>query len=368
MSKRPSIAIQAIFCGLSVFAIGHSARAESSTTEPSAKLAIAEDAYQHVDFDKVYTEARRGLTLGNASVRITARFHVLLGISAAALDKESEAREHFIAALAISPSLRLEQSLSPKLRGPYLEARGFWEAYSERLNLAAAVDTANGQLHVGVEDPAHLAHAIRLYLRKVGAPRFTLSKLATQGTAEVPLPPDLIRDGFEYYGVLVDDQRNVLFDLANATTPIAVSGKPVALQTSPASQIAQLPLATSQPRTSNWVPQVLTVSGLAAIGVGAVFNYRRERFADEWNSPSCEQPGHTRLAQCGDVNSDRKTAERLAIGLYVGGSLLVVSGILTFVTNSSSNARREIPKSANSAPTCQIYAWNGLGASCFATF
>jgi hypothetical protein len=329
-------------------------------------LAMAEEAYQQVDFDRVYAEAQRSLALGHPNARITARLHVLLGISAAALGKESESRDHFVAALAISPALRLEQTLSPKLRGPYLEARGFWLAHPDRLSVKAAVDRPSGQLTIWLEDPAHLTQTVRLYLRKDGDASFTQLAFKARAIIQIPIPPKLLRSGFEYYSQALDGQNNVVYEQANATAAVALLGERTASLKSRRPEPPRLPLGTTA--TTTWVPPAMALGGLAAAGAGAFFNYRREVLADRWNSPSCEQPGQTRSSQCAGLNADRKLAERLALGLYAGGGLLVTGSTILWLLNRASNSAQEPPQQASLGPACQVIAWDGLGAACAGSF
>lgn len=372
MSKSTSLSrclpFGIIVLGTLTLGASRGALAEPLADARSAALTAAEEAYQHVDFDTVYSEAHRALKVGNANVRVTTRLHVLLAISAAALGKEAESRENFIAALAISPTLRFDQSLSPKLRSPYLEARGFWEAYPERLSLKAAADHSTKRLQLELEDPARLAHTIRLYLRKAGTSAFTVRHLEASATAEVPLSPDLLRGGFEYHGQLLDAQSNVLLTLANATTPMISRAEGTARSESSRGERQKSSKATARAKSNTWLPQALVIGGLGAAGVGALFNYRREKLASEWNGTDCEQPGQTRLAQCEDVNSDRKLAERLSVGLYAGGGLLVTTGLVTWLLSPSSDTKQAANKQSVRTPVCQIYAGNELGASCSGSF
>lgn len=354
--------------GLLAISESRSVRAETQATATTAALAFAEEAYQRVDFEKVYEEALRGLKLGNANVKTTARFHVLIGISAAALDKGDDAREHFIAALAVAPSLHLERNLSPKLRGPYLEACGFWDAYQERLGLTASVDAAGKQLLLSLEDPAHLAHAIRLYFRKAGSVAFTSSNIDVHGTLRLSLPLELLREGFEYFGQVVDEHGNEIYALADATKVVTVAGKPTGASPSVSNPVARGSRTPRNSKTTSWFPQALAMGGLAAVGVGAVFNYRREKLAGEWNSPKCEQPGQTRLGQCAGINSERKTAERVSIGLYAGGGLAVVGGIVLWLTEQSPKEGQPKTKGDTYSTACGVDTRNGLGASCAGSF
>src|SRR5688572_15370395 len=76
-------------------------------------LGQVERAYAEVDFARTLDLARAALRAGGNTPARTARLYLLLGISAAALDEAEEARTAFTRVLALDPSMKLEQSLSP---------------------------------------------------------------------------------------------------------------------------------------------------------------------------------------------------------------------------------------------------------------
>src|SRR4051812_18192171 len=80
----------------------------------SQGIADAERAYQAVDFPATYALAKKALEAGGAAREQTARLYVLLGISAAAQGDLEEAKQSFVVALAVKPTLKLDQGLSPK--------------------------------------------------------------------------------------------------------------------------------------------------------------------------------------------------------------------------------------------------------------
>ena len=58
---------------------------------------------------------------------------------------------------------------------------------------------------------------------------------------------------------------------------------------------------------------------------------RREDAAREWNGAGCEQPGLTRVQQCGAVDQRRQNAERFSIGLAAAGGALLVGSAVSLV-------------------------------------
>jgi hypothetical protein len=317
-------------CSLSLCRQAVAAQPDATTIQEA--LAAAEKAYQDVDFVAVYNSSCRGLEKGHADVASTARLSILCGISAAALDKREEAKRHFILALAVRPELQLDRELSPKLRGPYLEAQGFWGEQSERLTLRLVSRDSARQMLVRVHDPANLASRVEFYSRALGESKFQLTAIRSAATALVPLSEVYFQNGYEYYARLTDAQDNVLISLGNESEPIElgpirdlqVHGSVAYTASEPSHE-----KSNGQGR-SLWLPVTLTLSGVALSAVGIYFNVRRENAAHQWNSSACEQPGLTRIEQCGDINSERTHFERAAIGFYSAGGLLLISGLASF--------------------------------------
>lgn len=340
--------------------------AAATESDATAALAAAEQAYQQVDFKQVYDEASRALGLGNATLQQTGRLYVLLGISAAALGNDEQSKQFFVSALAVTPSLRLDNNLSPKFRGPYLEARGFWGAYQDRLSLRATTDAAGEHLNLSLEDPAHLAWQIRLYLRRIGSVTVARRVFKAAATNREPLAAELRRAGFEYYAQIIDEHGNTLYELGRSDEPLVVP----AVAAAPKKVSVTDGLAVGKPAEharSLWLPGLLAFGGLAATGAGVYFNVRRENEAHEWNGPTCEQPGLTRLEQCGQVNADRQNYERLAIGFYAGGGVLLVASVVTGLAGASHAPAREARPLAASRFSCQP-GLSGLGLLCGGSF
>jgi hypothetical protein len=348
--------------------ISRVALAESTGRDATAALAAAEQAYQQVDFESVYGEASRGLTWGHANSQQTGRLYVLLGISAAALGKNEESKQYFVSALAITPSLRLDNNLAPKFRGSYLEARGYWGAYQDRLSLRATTDGSGERLALVLEDPAHLARQLRVYLRPSGSSTYMQRVLEASPATRTQIPADMKRLGFEYYAQLVDEHGNALFELGHAEDPIVVPSTVRAPNMpTPKDTAGGTSSATAAASRSLWLPGLLAIGGLAATGAGVYFNVRRENEAQQWNGPSCEQPGLSRLNQCTDVDADRRKSERLAIGFYAGGGALLVGSLTSWLWGGKSEPKRDSRHVAGPPLSCQA-SFSGLGLFCHGQF
>ena len=321
----------ALFAAVQLLAIGL-VNVSRAGQEPAAgenqSLVQAEQAYQRVNFAETYDAACNGLSRGSTDTAQTTRLHVLCGISAAALEKTDEARAHFKVALALDPDLKLERQLSPKIRGPYLEAQGDWAGVSVRLSLSLVKRNDAHRLHFKVVDPAHLASKLKLYVRAPAEAQFRPIATEVAANLSLLLPSDLTGRSYVYYAVLVDQQGNALRDLGSESDPFEVAAQPGpdtqgGLARSPAE-----PSFSEKPSgQSHWLEWALMGTGLASAGAGVYFNVLREDAAHKWNGPGCEQPGMTRIAQCATVNSDRARDERAAIGFYTAGGLLVAAGV-----------------------------------------
>jgi hypothetical protein len=342
--SAPELAKFVGIIGLCILPLSREAiAAQPDTATIQEVLAAAEKAYQEVDFAAVYDSACRGLEKGHADVASTSRLSVLCGISAAALEKHEEAKRNFVLALAVRQELQLERELSPKIRGPYLEAQGFWGAQSERLTLRLISRDSAKQILVRVHDPANLASRVEFYSRLLGQSKFQLTTLSSANAASVPLSEVYFQNGYEYYARLTDAHENALVSVGNELEPIEV-GPIRELQTQ--GSVAYTTSERSQEKSSSqgrslWLPVTLILSGAALSAAGVYFNVRRENAAHQWNSSACQQPGLTRIEQCGDVNTERTHFERAAIGFYTAGGLFFVSGLAAFALGNNSDARNQ---------------------------
>jgi hypothetical protein len=318
----------------------------------SSALAAAEHAYQDVDFPAAREQAQRALEAGEATPEQTARLHVLLGISAAALGDTDDAKQHFIAALAVNPALRLDRNLSPKIRGPYLEAQGYWSAAGERLALRATRASDGTHLVVRLEDPSSLVSKLELRLGAVGAQERSSFTLEPTAVTRFAVPESQREHDYEYVLRALDRYGNVLSERGSDADPVLVQHDAASSSEND---------ATSGGR-SYFLPAALAVTGLGALATGVVFNVKREQAAHEWNGPSCENPGSTRQQQCQAVDSRIQSAERLAVGFYAGGGALLAGSFISLLAGRSPEPA---PTERASALGCSLV---GPGVACSGSF
>jgi len=343
--------------GLGLIALGSlcSAPALAADETVNRALAAAERAYQNVDFPETRADAQRALEAGHATPEQTARVHVLLGISAAALGDSDDAKTHFIAALAVDPTLRLDKSLSPKIRGPYLEAQGYWSASGERLAVHASPTSDGAHLVVRLQDPASLVNQLELRVGAAGARERSRFPLEPAEVTRFAVPARLRERDYEFVLSALDRYGNVLSELGSDADPELVH------RSAPDSSSNDAPRAGR----SYFLPAALAVTGLGAVAAGVVFNVKREQAAHQWNGPDCEHPGGlTRQQQCASVDSRIQSSERLAVGFYAGGGALLAGSVISLIAGRGPAPGPERASTA-SLLGCSIA---GPGVSCLGKF
>lgn len=318
--------------------------------------ADAERAYQEVDFPNTHVLAQRALEEGGSGREQTARLYVLLGISSAAQGNTDEAKQDFIVALAVNPELKLDKSISPKFRDPYLEAQGYWAASSERLALGAKPGRDADHLIVRLVDPASLVAKVELQLAARGVSPRPSYEIVPAPATRFAIPAAARGHDYEYALRAVDRYGNVLIEQGSDADPLlghATTAAPI--QAPPGSA----PNATQR---SYFLPITLGVAGLGAAAVGVVFHAKREQAAHDWNGPGCENPGQTRLAQCHDIDHRRQTNERLAIGFYAAGGALLTGSLIALIAG---RPHAETEKTTAGLRGC---SFDGTGLSCDGRF
>lgn len=299
----------------------------------NVRLADVQKAYADVDYEGTRRLAKAALERGGNDRTATAELYLLWGTAAAALDQADEARTAFIYVLALNPDAKLERSLSPKIRAPYLEARGSMSLMDGKPALNLALQRRNQELEVVLTDASHIVARIELATRARQDEPFAHRHLQATARQRVPTPSAAELD---FFLQALDRYGNVLFELGNQDEP-----ERLALVGSAPHPAASVPAGRDLNRTPYYVTAgALAGLGLAAGGVATVQYLRREDAAREWNGSGCERPGMTREQQCGDVDARRQHAESFAIGFAAsGGALLLGSFVTLLVTPASpSNA------------------------------
>lgn len=296
-------------------------RAAAQSLDP---LEAAEQAYRDVNFMAQRDEATRALAAGNNDRVRLAQLYRLLGIAHAALDERGAAKEWFLRLLALEPDVELERVLSPRLRSPYLEARGFWDVTPERLGIDVLARGPHQDLSLRMRDPVGMVTRVRV--RSSGtSPGVAVEKQASQTlvvTSSELAPHSASRLEIQ----LLDEHGNVLIERALPplrTLPASRAQPGVAVDNKAAARRVE-------PAELDYPSLILAGAGVVALGFGVFQHVVRENEAFEWNSAACERPGFgTRGSQCAEVDANRRSAQRLAVASYSTGGLLLVAGLVT---------------------------------------
>jgi hypothetical protein len=328
----------------------------TAVAEEGATLERAEAAYAGVDFEATHTLSRDALAAGGNEPAATLRLYTLLGIAAAALGDDAAARDAFRHVIAIDPAVRLDKTLSPKLRSPFLETRGQLTASGELAPLRARLLRTGGTAELTLSDPAGVAHVIDVTYRADEKQAFTRAHLRPDQTRI--LAPDVRPKQLEYSLVVRDAHGNALFRHGTEQEPARLSIVP---RRRSGDKPEQAPVSNGGYYLT---AGLLAGAGVAAGGVGAYFHVRREKAAREWNGATCEQPGGTRGTLCEEVNDRRASAEQLAVGLYAGGGALLIGSLVALLVApgaeaASAKERATLPCVPSVAPA---------GAACSLSF
>lgn len=293
-----------------------------------AGLSEVQKAYAAVDYQKTQSLAEAAIRHGGNDRASSAELYRLWATACAALDQPDDARKAFAYALAANPELKLDRSLSPKIRAPYLEARGAMPT-GDGTPLDLSLRLGKQALELSLHDALEVAAGVVVSMRAVGTVSFSRRRFDAAPTRSISVP---LGSDLEVSARVVDTYDNVLFELGSEEQPqrlMNVSGsRPGAPSSGPARDANPLPYYVTS--------GALAVLGAAAGGVATVMYVRREDAARQWNGPTCEHPGQTRAEQCSSVNDRRLRDERLAIGLTAAGGALLVGSIVSFVLAPSS--------------------------------
>ncbi len=191
-------------------------------------LARAEQAFLDVDFDGTLAAAQEALREGGHSPEQLVRLYELLGVSSAAVGEADRARDFFIRMLAIDPSADLDDTVPPRLRAPFLEARGIVTSRPERLGVSVGLARVQSALHVQLTDPFQLGSTVRVHARLEGALAFTTTEAAAQSVVLARLDGASEADRVEYWVELVDPFGNQVLTLGNEYQPRVVGREPAA--------------------------------------------------------------------------------------------------------------------------------------------
>jgi hypothetical protein len=152
------------------------ASAEARAQGGPESLAAAETAYSDVDFERARSAATEAISLGGLSPTELVRAYQLVGVSCSALGDAPAARDAFVQMVSIDPDARLDDTVPPRLRAPFLEARGQVSGRSGRLSAEVQLARAYGALRIALSDPFQLVVTVRIHARVEGEVEFTTTE------------------------------------------------------------------------------------------------------------------------------------------------------------------------------------------------
>jgi len=185
--------------------LGFVHRAEAQTP-----LQQAEAAYVDVDFETTLSASQTAIDSGDLSPGELARAYELLGVSAAALGDAEAAREVFLRMLSIQPDRRLDDTVPPRFRAPYMEASGIVSARPDRMGAEVTLARAHASLRVVLVDPYEMVEGIRLHMRAEGTVEYETFEAPYGAEILVPFGGAAGSAPVEYWLELIDPRGNQL--------------------------------------------------------------------------------------------------------------------------------------------------------------
>ena len=231
-------------------------------------LALAEGAYQELEFDQTVALADEALESGGLPAKRVALAYQLLAVASAAVGDPERSREAWIRLLALDPATDAAKDLSPTMRAPYLEAKGFWGAEDEPLGAQARYVRVRTSVRVDVIDPAQMVTMVAVRWRLHGQAEYRESRSLADSRVYVVADGLGPTDAVEYVVRLLDEHGNSLVEIGDDDAP-QVDGAPSTARGPDASASASL-------LRSGWF-----WAGAAALTVGATLGVYALLAADD---------------------------------------------------------------------------------------
>jgi hypothetical protein len=193
--------------------------APTSAQQAGGALARAEQSFLDVDFEGTLSAAQEALREGGHSPAQLVRIYELLGVSSAAVGEAERARDFFVRMLAIDSSADLDDTVPPRLRAPFLEARGIVTSRPQRLSAEVGLARSQSAVHVALTDPFQLGRTLRVHARLEGTLEFSTREEAAQPVMFARLEGAASADRVEYWVELVDPFGNQILLLGSEFEP-----------------------------------------------------------------------------------------------------------------------------------------------------
>ena len=196
--------------------------ATSARAQDGSALEQAESAYLEVDFEGTRDHALEALRGGRLDPAQLVRAYQLLGIASSALGDEDAARDYFVRMLGIDLDATLDESVPPRLRNPYLEARGIWAARQGRLGIEVGLDRERSAVQVTLRDPTDMARRVRVAARVEGAAEYATQEYPAGASVSAAVAGAAEADRVEYYVEVLDMHGNVIVSEGGPFAPRVV--------------------------------------------------------------------------------------------------------------------------------------------------
>lgn len=338
-------------------------------------LLEAEAAGARVDFEAVRIQAGAALRRGGYGPAQLLRIYYLLGVAHAALGQDAPATEAFKRLLELDPRSRIDQDLSPRLRSPMHEARGFWAARRDHLALEVVLARAENALRLRITDTLPMGKRVLVRARAGDVGPFAEIGVPVAPLLTIPLPIVAGDGRIEFMVALLDESGNRLVEQGSELLPLwdepAAASTARSRSTPPlpgaaaVAGAAEPPAPASRNRSGLRVAGITgVVLGVAAAGGGVASLLVGSAAAERWNDDArCLTGGQSRETNCADDRRTAETARWLSIaGFAAGGALLVAATTLLVVSSGAEHggAPSRAPLSCGPGP--------GLGLACAGRF
>ena len=195
---------------------------------PPSALGRAEQAYLDVDFAASLTAAQEALREGGHTPQELMRIYQLLGVCSAAEGHTERARDFFLRMLAIDPDAELDDTVPPRFRAAFLEARGIVSARPARLGAEVGIARAQSAVHVAFTDPFQVGQLVVIHARLEGQTDFTTAEERARASIDMPLSGSGEADRVEYWLEVRDPFGNQVLTQGSEFEPRVIGRMSVA--------------------------------------------------------------------------------------------------------------------------------------------
>jgi hypothetical protein len=222
---------------------GAAGAAEPRTAQQ--ELDLAEQAYANLQVEEAGKSALRVTKMRGLTHDQLVRAYKVLARSMAVLDKPNLSREAYQFLLTYDPTFEEDTNQSPKLRDPFLEARG-----NARAAGVAGIDLtaqpragAPGTLRVSTHDPSHIVKRVATGWRWPPSGDYQTKNVAVADDVIVDVAaPPANAARLEFYAQAFDERDDVVFEAGNPDAP-----KTLMLDVMPLPQLPVLPGPETKP-------------------------------------------------------------------------------------------------------------------------